>query len=187
MNLTNLLRDLTHVTPGAGFIGLGSTVRTIGSQININTDGVVHQVSASNADGNIQAGQKGTTSQWVGTGLYMSQPIVDATPYRVKAYVTTHLCEALVIVGYAPNTPTGTNDLITDIVSFPLTAAGTTESAKFDEIILMPGLSESDPDYGKPIAIGLAFMSANNAAYVRWNISAQNLSKTAPQFAASMS
>ena len=156
---------------------------------------------ASTAGEIVQANNSGTVNQTVGTamsqqssigganfyaaGVLMSQPVVDDTPYRVKMYVLS-LMYSYAFVGYAPANPTGNNDTIEKCSYFPLTARDVDHVAHFDEIVSFPGVPEGDPYYQRPLCFGVVARSfANHDA--AFNMSVQNLAKTAPQFAASMS
>ena len=147
----------------------------------MNSSGVVNQTV-----GSVDEAQNGITAgTWYGSGLLMSFPVVDATPYRVKVHALAANSDMMVVVGYAPVAPSGSGDLITKPVFFPLTDSQNA-NAKFDEVLLMPGLESGDPDFGKPLAFGVV-ISPYSTVYPTWHISVQNLAKTAPTFAASMS
>ena len=114
----------------------------------------------------------------------MKGPIVDATPYRVKIYGHTTGVASYAVVGY-PETTTG-NDRCINAIAFPL---GYDQQFVFDEVLLMPQWPESDPLYESPIAIGVAAGGSAKGAgeLIEFTMSVQNLSETAPKFAASMS
>ena len=128
--------------------------------------------------------------RWRGAGVLVAPPIVDDTPYRVKAYASGDNAYFYVFVGYGPLAANGNGDVITKLNSWPITPYndGTTVGGfgYFDEVIKVPGVAEGDPEFGKPIAIGVAItnLGGSDAAY---SISVQNLAKTAPKFAASNS
>ena len=122
---------------------------------------------------------------WRASGLYISQPVVDSTPYRVKAYVATKgdvICH--LVVGYGPKDPTGIDDLVERVVSFPLDPQ---TGQVFDEVINMPGIPLTDTYSTRPIAFGIADISNDSLGRFGFFLSVQNLAKTAPTFAASMS
>lgn len=177
--IINLLRDQLHVDPGANQPGFSSQ-NAAGSTIKMNSSGIVNQTfgSVSLAAGSFIA--TSSASSWRGVGLLMSQPIIDATPYRVKARILVHNAYCWVFCGYAPASPTGTDDTITGVVAWPL---GVSESSIFDDIILFPAVPAQS---ALPLAFGIAAAGTGNAN-ARYNLSVQNVAKTAPQFAASMS
>lgn len=184
-NLWNLLRDLNHANPGGYQPGF-STQNIMGSTIKMNSSAIVNQDIGSAFNPYYLSAAVSGNNYWRGAGLLMSAPVVDKTPYRIKAYCITRTAHGFVFAGYAPASPTGTNDTITSVVSWPISCIDSNEVGMFDEVVLMPGLQQGDPDFGKPIAFGIACQNNQNAV-IRFNISVQNLAKTAPQFAASMS
>ena len=171
-----------HISPGQADNTWYGFASAAGGVVQCNNSGIVNQTV-----GTAQTGQ--TTiggANYYASGVLMAQPVVDDTPYRVKAYVLS-LMYAYLYVGYAPANPTGNGDTIEKCVFMPITAR--TEgphAAMFDDIINFPGVPESDPYYQRPVSFGIVARSFSNhdAAF---NISVQNLAKTAPQFAASMS
>ena len=176
------------MTPGSNFIGWSSNFGSVSAQqITMNSSGVVNQTTgAAHGVGNFQSGNG--YNQWRGAGVLMSQPVVDDTPYRVKAYLGAEKSSMYIFVGYAPLAPTGTNDLITKVVAFQVIGYGVNDKGIFDEVFLLPGLKAGDPDFQKPLAFGVAVATEQGAGVNgSYNISVQNLAKTAPQFAASMS
>lgn len=187
MNLVNLLRDQTFCSPGTAQVSPGATTTAISTNtVTINSDGVVNQTNGFvwGADQRLTATSFTT---WYGVGLMMQYPIVDATPYRLKGYVSARDCIASFFLGYAPSSPTGTGDLITKIIASPLTSFDMQEHGKIDDIVTIPSLPESDPDYGKPIAFGFAFVNPTSNAILHYSLQVQNMANTSPQFAASMS
>ena len=183
--LVNMLRDLVHIEPGSSLIGLSPTMSSVTGYVNMGSSGIVEQTKGSAH--HTYAGTTGTgRSQWTAAGVLMSQPVVDATPYRLKVYARAGNSHIYVIVGTAPASPTG-NDRIDNVVSFPISSYPS-EKGEFDEIILVPGRNPQDPLFQRPLAFGVA-VAVENAInpLLAYNISVQNLAKTAPQFAASMS
>ena len=179
-HLWNLLRDQTHVLPttvdGPGWRGhsaLGN--RTILA----NTNPTVFQ-DFGTVDGALE---NITGADWHGSGMYISQPSIDATPYRVKCKI---MCETLgfIVVGYGPSAPTG-DDAITKTTLFPVTSPSS-PVADFDEVIKMPGLPTTSSDADKPIFFGVLIRRQVNAD-AAFHMSVQNLSRTPPTFSASTS
>lgn len=188
MNLTNLFRDQAHVDLEQSPLTLATYVPISSRTVKMNSNAVVNQ-DYGFAYSNYLVTTVSNVSYWEGAGLLMSVPVVDDTPYRVKARVNVYRGNAYAFCGYSPASPTGSADTITKVVSYPIASAVAVESAagEFDEVIKIPGLSEGDTEFGKPIAFGIAFASAAAGANCAFNISVQNMAKTVPQFAASMS
>ena len=181
-HLKSLFRDMMHVRPGQSTIGWNGFSSTAGETVQASNSAIVNQVvgTAMSQQGSIGG------ANYYAAGVLMSQPVIDDTPYRVKAYVLS-LMYCYAFVGYAPAAPTGI-DTIDRCTFFPLTSrtdAGPAV-AHFDEIINFPGLVKGDPYENRPLCFGLVARSfANHEA--AFNICVQNLAKTAPQFAAGMS
>lgn len=185
MSLTNLFRDQLHVEPFQEQIEW-SVVGTIGNNCWMNSTGIVNQTKGMVWNIGLDSGTINAT-QVKGAGLLMTQPIVDATPYRIKARIGGTGLKAWAFVGYAQASPTGTKDLVQELVAWPIALDPGHPIGVFDEIVLVPGLQENDPYADRPLAFGLLISDAPNNVGSSFNISVQNLSKTAPQFAASMS
>ena len=187
----NFLRDLYHWKPG----GLASPGWAVNGDINndnvyFNGDAIVYQTQASMHQ---QIATISPLGNYSTAGLLISQPVVDATPYRVKANVCSYEAFVYLCVGYGPEAPTGSADLATKCRYFPLQISGSKGSgaiygpaAQFDETILIPGVPEGDPDFAKPMFFGI-MCAADGNPVAGYYLSVQNLAKTAPQFAASMS
>ena len=191
-NLTNLFRDQFHVNLEQGEIGFANNTSPNDKQnrrIEMNSTGVVNDTFGIAYMSNISVNST-TKDRWRGAGVLIAPPIVDDTPYRVKAYASGDHAYFYVFVGYAPLSSNGNSDVITKLNSWPISKYndGSNEGgfAYFDEVIKVPGVADGDPEFGKPIAIGVAItnLAGSDAAY---SISVQNLAKTAPKFAASNS
>ena len=143
------------------------------------TEGFAHQ-----AFNGVNATQ---SNYWVGSGLFISQPVVDDTPYRVKGTFIGDGMSCYLFVGRGPANPTGVNDLITDVVAIPLTGAKDGIDTRINDVINIEGLPDSHPDFQKPLAFGYGISVAAGSGTAAYSLSVQNLAKTAPQFAASMS
>ena len=184
-HLQNFLRDMVHARPGQAVAGFPAAA-AVSSTCPMNSSGVVNQTAGSQHNPYFTQGNIGW-NLWHASGVLMSQPVVDDTPYRVKAYVAGVATRIHIIVGYAPAAPTGVNDAITNVVPYPAAEySDVGREGVFDEVILMPGLQSGHPDFGKPIAFGVA-ISTLATSHVAFNISVQNLAKTAPKYASSMS
>ena len=191
-NLGNLFRDQLHANLEQGETGFANNTTAGDKQnrrIEMNSTGVVNDTFGlayiSNQSLNAQS-----KDRWRGAGVLIAPPIVDDTPYRVKAYAAGDHAYFYVFVGYAPVAANGNSDVITKVNAWPISQFndGSNEGGLgyFDEIIKVPGVAEGDPEFGKPIAIGVA-MSNLAGSDVQYSISVQNLAKTAPKFAASIS
>lgn len=176
--INNLLRDLNHVRPEQSPVTWASFTFITDRRVVMNSSGTVYQdAGVAQAE---QTSQGGSTIY--SAGLLIAQPIVDAAPYRVKAYVECTE-ESMLFVGYA-NTSSGISDTISKCSFFPLTTADS-PIGHFDDCILMPGLNPGDADYEKPIGFGIAIRSSANHL-ASFHMSVQNLAKPSPQYAASM-
>lgn len=184
--IINLLRDLVHTNPDSIDTTWGGPRVRGANTVEMNNTGIVHQTSGSCQ--NQYERLDDSLGEWYATGLLISQPIVDATPYRLKVFLGIGGASGnendhrYAFMGYAPANPTGTNDVIEKCSMLPIGPRGIV-----DEIILAPGLPEGDPYFDRPLAFGVAAIVAANSTRYSHYISVQNLSKTAPQFAASMS
>lgn len=174
---------MTHVDLVQSRVVVSSLNTTMSTRtVYMNSNGVVNQTAGSVY--NPYGSKTGTGKNvWHGAGLMMSLPIVDDTPYRVKARVGGENCALHIFVGNAPAAPTGTNDLVTQVVSWPI--LGLQEDVGiFDDVIL---IKAQDTLIGGPLAFGIAISAQSGQMLAGYHLSVQNLSKTAPQFAASMS
>lgn len=185
MSIVNLFRDQIHIE-GALNGPEFSTPRTITQEILMNSSGIVNETKGACNRAYVLPGNMNAT-HWTGVGVLMSAPIVDATPYRIQAGVVSDKAIIHIVIGFAPLAPTGTDDVITSVVNFPIQGAGSGAAGSFNGVVLVPGVKEGEPDYGKPIAIGVAISNTTTNPVSSYFISAQNLAKTAPQFASSMS
>ena len=108
-------------------------------------------------------------------GVYMAQPDGDNTPYRVKAacrVMDTPDAEMSIVIGYAPATITGANDLIQDLFYIPF-------KHNFDDLIMVP---ESDTYSARALFIGVAIQGGAGITGKRVNcsISVQRLATKPP-------
>lgn len=178
MSVTNLFRDQLHCDLYLNSIGIGNRASK-GKTILMNSDGIVRQTKGMAFVLNYNYTH--IANSWGAAGVLIKPPIVDATPYRIQATIyNSQPSEKYIVVGHAPLAPTGTNDLITNVIPYP------NEDGVFDQVVLVPAAQPGDED--KPIAIGIAIgANGTSVALIEANISVQNLAQTAPQFAASMS
>lgn len=185
--LVNLLRDMHHTDPEtADGFGFGSAADMRDKEAFMSGPGLVFQTKGTAMMVRRQAAAGGTYD-WRTAGLLMSPPLVDDTPYRVKMYCGFQNAMCFFFTGYGPMDPDGNNDLITGCTAVPLSPYLEHGSAVFDDIVNIPGRPPGHPDYNKPIAFGMG-VALGGANHLGWfHLSVQNLSKTAPQFAASMS
>ena len=180
--VANLFRDQLHTNPDQADIGW-SGPNAIGRTIYVTTNGFVHQDQGFAQS--IWATLSANTTNWHGSGLLITGSIRDRTPYRVKGYIQATDALVFACYGYAPLAPAGVNDLVTKLTVLPIGNLADSKGV-IDEVILVPGLNEGDTEFGKPLFFGFAVV-ANTAAKVNYFMSVQNLSKTSPTFAASMS
>ena len=182
----NLFRDMIHVSPGQSQVTFGNADLLSSSTLRMNNSSVVYQTTGF-ANHNLY------TAAWPGfntirsAGLLISQPVVDDTPYRVKAYVRASLSTPYIIVGLGPASATGTDDVITKYTLFPIGAYTTQEYGLFDDVINVPAFTGAEANRPIAFGVGISANSLNNTQAISYSISVQNLAKTAPQFASSMS
>ena len=176
-NNQNLFRDQFHSLPGQPETTFAPTASAILPTIRMNSTGVVFQTAgmAHQAFAGIAATGG---NQWVGSGLLMSQPVVDDTPYRLKLYALGDNCGFYAFWGYAPIAPTGSNDVITKVNIIPMAANKTNSEGQIDEVILFPGVPEGNSDFGKPIAFGIGVGVTSGTGSVVYSLLVQNLAKT---------
>lgn len=114
-------------------------------------------------------------------GVLMNAPVADTTPYRIHASSSIDGSSATVhassiIIGYAPASPTGTDDIIEDIYRIPF------RTISFDNVVMVPALESGDTYFGRALFIGIsidatvAIVNVN----VQAHISVQNLGVGAP-------
>ena len=151
-----------------------------GKTINAYSSGIVNQTFGTAFISNYTYAHQ--SGKWGGSCVLIKQPLVDATPYRVKIYVycSTEDTERYLIVGTAPAAPTGNDDLIENVYPIPF------KSDSLDEVILIPSPPVGFEDRALAIGLGLGAAGSGNAL-VEAAMSVQNLSMPAPQFSASMS
>ena len=181
MNLWNLQRDQTHIVPstgsGPGWNGFASLAN---SRIFANSSGVVQQIIASEN----QQLQTIGGANWYASGLLIARPGVDASPFRVKVSTESFHPQWLVM-GYAPASPTGTNDQI-DLCTFIPVGTETYDTYCYDDVIRWPAVLEGDPYYDRALFFGLITRSYSNHI-TSYHLSVQNITQTPPQYAASAS
>ena len=177
-----------HTDPDqADVSGFGAVANIRDREANMNNDGIVkHTVGTAFALR--RQSTPGTDQEWRTAGLLMSPPLVDDTPYMVRLRASaTESTLLFFFTGTGPMAPTGTDDPITNCSIIPIARNLSNSHGYFNEVVLVKGRSPGHPDYNKPIAFGLGLSLGSNPTQVYYHMSVQNLSKTAPQFAASMS
>lgn len=118
--------------------------------------------------------------QWTSTGLFMQQPRVDSSPYRVIANIFASAGTAFLIVGYAPDNITGIDDVISVVVGIPIIT-------QLDTVLRVKARPKGDPLIERPLAFGIAVTEVTGNDVIDVNLSVQNLAVPSPQFSASMS
>lgn len=118
-------------------------------------------------------------------GCYMKEPTGDNTPYRVIAgqeIVGQYdvIYSSFLVVGYAPASPTGTDDTIDQVFLIPFVS-------EFDGLLVVPPLDDSDANYGRALFIGVGVACDANLSSqdIMACISVQRLATTPPTLAAS--
>lgn len=174
-NIINLQRDQFHIVnldPSADLAYPAGTA--ISTTVPQTSSGTVNQVRGFARATPGQAGP--SAGNFAGIGVLMEYPTTDETPYRVKAYCGQS--EAWVYVGYAPSSPTG-SDNINSAVLLPM-------NYEFDDVLLLPVLGSAHPFFERAIAIGIA-IGDQNTGNTEAIISVQKLSVAAPQYASAHS
>ena len=187
-NAVNLLRDMLHTDPDqADITGFGQVAEIRNREAYMNNPGIVYQTKG-NSFAIRRQSTPGNDNEWRTAGVLMSPPLVDDTPYRVKlSAACTESALLFFFTGYGPLDPTGTDDFIEKCTLVPIARNLNNPWGVFDEVVNIPGRGPQHPDYNRPIAFGLGLSLGSNANQAYYHISVQNLSKTAPQFASSMS
>lgn len=121
-----------------------------------------------------------------GIGLLFTPPTTERVPFRVKAYAGSQNDAGLkyvIGIGYAPDTPSGLNDLCNQAVFLPM------QDGHFDDLIMIENIPTTQTEYGRAIAFALLVLAptAGGGDYITGNISVQNLGVSEPtmQFAVS--
>lgn len=163
MNLSNIDRDCFWLTSLLTADKIGWSSNTAGL---VNSDGVVHtDVATLRSTG----ATSGTGTQAV--GVFMSPPLEDNVPYRVKLHAPAD--DALfLLLGYAPGTITGTDDALSHYWYMPV-------EYDLDEVIMLPAHDPGDSLYNRPYCFGVACQSTVVAEIA---MSVQKLDIAPPQF-----
>lgn len=121
-----------------------------------------------------------TTDYRRSIGVLIQQPEKDNHPYRVLASgningFDKNLNGFAIMVGYAPLSPTGSDDVIEDPYFIPF-------AEEFDGLIQVPHLVAGDTYFGRALAIGLVAIAGEtvSAAHIYGQISVQNLGVKPP-------
>ena len=180
----NIQRDCHFVQPLTSGRVVFSTAVAIGSPTaNMNSSG-----SASVDFASEQANQDSTKSIATNSlsciGVLMNPPDADRVPYRVKARAIAWdvSIRFAIVVGYAPASPSGSDDTIDEVVYLPFPFDGN----EFDECLIIEALDSGDGNYGRAVAIGIAAINVGGSTvndYLVGHISVQNLSVRPPTMA----
>jgi hypothetical protein len=121
MNLKNISRDSFWIKSMAQADRIGFSTDNV--NITFNSSGTVNAVS----EGIVTVGNSSGSNKR-GVGIMMDPPTEEIVPYRVKVRTGE---AAQLAIGYAPVTPSGTDDLITEplVIKF---------SGYLDEIFMIP-------------------------------------------------
>ena len=114
-------------------------------------------------------------------GVYFAAPPDDNIPFRVHADMVIvgqsgTLNNGVIVVGYGPASPTGTNDAIDEPYIIPF------DQNRFDDVIMLPALDSGDGNYGRPVFFGVGTVSSQavSGLYCVAHISVQNLGVNPP-------
>jgi len=177
----NLFRDQFHVKPLEGFVDLGSSTLNNGKTVVCSSNGIVNQTTGMVSYFSRRITTAIPEDNHRAAGILIRPPIVDSTPYMVRAYTYTSLITATVFAGFAQEDPDGVNDTIEECTFFPI-GSENHEIGSFKEVLLMPEALTN-----RPLCFGIAFTDGKANCSLSFTLSVQNLAQTAPQFAASMS
>ena len=77
----------------------------------------------------------------------------------------------MLVVGYAPASPTGSDDVIDQPYFIPF------NQGEFDDVIIVPKLLDADPNFGRALYIGVVFCPGTTVSSLPaiGHISVQNL------------
>lgn len=177
MNITNLLRDQIHLAPEQASFGF-STPRGRSGTINLRSTGIVYtDVGSLNT---LYRGSNVSSSDWSATGLFMQQPRVDSSPYRVIANIFASAGTAFLIIGDAPEVITGVDDVITNVKGIPIVTG-------IDTVIRVKAYEKGNPLQDRALAFGIAVTAVTGNDVIDVNLSVQNMAVPSPQFSSSMS
>lgn len=120
-------------------------------------------------------------------GVFIQEPDGDNTPYRVKASANVvgqsqDDTDMAILVGYAPASITGTDDVIEDVYYIPF-------YGEFDDLIVVPTLVSGDPFYDRALCFGIAIQSEAGITTKRLlgHLSVQRLATKPPTMAQAVS
>ena len=173
--LTNLDRDCFHTTlKDTDELSFSTQSLISGGSVLLNSTGSVNDVfgSARSDHTTIPAV---TAGNWRAIGVLMEEPLQDRVPYRVKLYTNSASGIVHLGIGYAPSSPTGSDDTIDPVAQFSVT------NNYLDEIFLIPALDSGDGDYGKALAF-CGMITYNTADYCQVSLSVQKLDVGFPQY-----
>lgn len=148
----------------------------LGSSFQMSSDGVVYDVTAFAKTKNIVSVTVGYRS----IGVLMKQPSVDTQPFRIKACTNAGATICGIGIGYAPASPTGSNDVITPFVYIP-------SDGQFDEVVMVPALPKGDALEDRAIAVAVLMNFASAGADTYAHLSVQRLGVKPPMFAKAIS
>ncbi len=114
-------------------------------------------------------------------GLYIRPPGPGLSPYRVKAYADTvdRTVQFHLVMGFAPDTITGTGDVIVAVET-----VGLAWPWKIDELVMMP---QEILATEKALFFGIMMKGACNVPHSTVTLSVQRLATAPPQFDQSVS
>ncbi len=172
----NIQRDGIWIEPEGTAIAWSTAFSVSGAAI-YNSSAVVFtdQASVASTSGAVTT----TVNQMVAVGINISKIGTDNIPYRVKASVaafgaSSNDVNALIIVGYAIASPTGSDDIINNPYFIPF-------QGSIDELILVPPpISGALADRALVIALAVTGDSGLSSKPVLGALSVQNLGVKPP-------
>lgn len=111
-------------------------------------------------------------------GCYIYQPVADRVPYRIKAHMALAASgfRLAIAIGYAPASPTGSDDAISSARYIPFTG-------EFDDLILVPAQGSGDTYFGRALAVAIVWITSGTGittAYFDGHLSVQRLATKPP-------
>ena len=176
MNISNLNRDFVHLVD-LNFADLEyPTEAAMGKTCPVQNDTFVRADVSFARGGKVRGAV--TAGSWTAIGALIEQPRDDATPYRIQAWCANEF--AHLIIGYAPEAPSGLADVVSGVVSIPF-------RNEIDICALVPVLDKGNADYPKPLCVGVAVGEIVAGATRECLVSVQKLSKAPPRYASVVS
>ena len=174
MSIVNIDRDgFWSTLHAADEIAFSTEGLISAGSIKLNSDGTVYdEYGTARADHDTVPTV--TAANWRAVGCLMTPPQDETVPYRVKVNANSTNFVAHLGIGYAPASPTGSDDVISDVAVFHV-------QNELDGLFMIPALDSGHADYGKALAF-CYIITYNTGAYGVGGISVQRLGTAPPPF-----